>query len=243
MQLTDDEIRAILIQEKRRKRKKQRIKRRITLIILVVLILFIGIGVFINRDARVSARGIIFLDPVHGGIDSGSVVGDRYEKNDTLTLSTAVKTELESLGFKVYMSRTEDVDVDRDERGKLANEKNAQIMVSIHRNKAEEGSGVEVFIPSSNTEECQLLGNNIMKALVSQGFAERTVRAGTLTDPNDDYYENSVPTMPCCMVEVGFMQDSGDNKILDENGDAVASAIAQAIESTFAELYEADEEQ
>ena len=34
----------------------------------------------------------IMLDAGHGGYDSGAVYGDRYEKNDTLSLVLAVGT-------------------------------------------------------------------------------------------------------------------------------------------------------
>ncbi|MCQ2567115.1 MAG: N-acetylmuramoyl-L-alanine amidase [Mogibacterium sp.] len=243
MQLTDDEIRQIILEERKRRKKKQKIKRRITLALLLLLIIFLGVGIFMNRGARTTARGVIFIDPGHGGVDGGSVVGERCEKDDALALALAVSEDLKDQGFKVYLSRTDDSDVERSKRGEMANEKNAGLMVSIHRNKAEEGNGVEVYIPSSNTKESQLLGNNVMKALVSQGFLERSVRAGTLVTSNDDYLENSVPTMPSCLVEVGFMQDAGDNKIFDEKRDDIAKALSDAITETYAAIYESEEEE
>ena len=38
----------------------------------------------------------IMLDAGHGGYDSGAVYGDRYEKNDTLSLVLAVGTILDT---------------------------------------------------------------------------------------------------------------------------------------------------
>lgn len=241
MQLTDQEIREILIREKRRKKQRKRVIRRVSLLVLIVAILVVGIGIFLNRNVFAQPRGIIFIDAGHGGVDGGSAVDDRLEKDDALKLSLAVQKELEDRGFRVYMSRTDDADVDREERGMLANAKEAQLFISIHRNKAEEGNGIEVFIPSNNDKSSQLLGKKIMKALVSEGFAERTVRPGTLVSSEEDYYENSVPKMPSCLVEVGFMQDKTDNKLFDENFDNNAKAIAKAIESTFAKLFEPEE--
>ncbi|MBQ0018090.1 MAG: N-acetylmuramoyl-L-alanine amidase [Clostridiales bacterium] len=243
MQLTDEEIRAILIEQKKRKRRKQRIKRRIVSAILLILVLVVGIEIFINRDAANEPRGVIFIDAGHGGVDGGSSVGDRMEKNDTLTLALNVKKALENQDFKVVLSRSDDSDVDRGERGKMANECNAALMVSIHRNKATEGNGVEVYIPSSNGKESQLLGNNVMKSLVAVGFAERQVRAGTLVTPNDDYLENSVSSMPSCLVEVGFLQDKGDNELFDNKQKEIAGAIAEAISNTYESLFEQTEEE
>jgi N-acetylmuramoyl-L-alanine amidase len=99
-------------------------------------------------SAAAQNRGIIFIDPGHGGMDSGSDDDhDRYEKDDTLRLSLAVRDHLQALGFNVAMSRTEDEMVDRTERGKMANKAGAQLFVSIHRNKADgDGHGVEVVL-------------------------------------------------------------------------------------------------
>lgn len=242
MQLTDDEIREILIRQKKLKKRRQKKLRRLVLLIVAVLVIVLAVGIFINKDARINARGIIFIDAGHGGVDGGSKVGSRLEKEDTLALSLAVADELEDMGFKVCMSRTtNDEDVDREERGRMANKKNAQLFLSIHRNQASEGEGVEVFIPSKNDKESRMLGTKVLNALVEQGFAERTVRAGTLITENDDYVENSVPTMPSALVEVGFMQNKHDNKLFDDNLENNARAIAEAIETTFDAIYTEEE--
>lgn len=242
MQLTDDEIRQILVREKIRKRKRKRKTRKILVVLCSILVLVLAIGIYVNRDARVTARGVIFVDAGHGGVDGGSTVGKRLEKNDTLRLALAVRDELEHMGFKVFLSRDKDKDVDRAMRGEMANKKKADLFLSIHRNQAEEGNGVEVFIPSKNDDSSKMLGHNVFKALIEQGFAERSVRAGTLVSSNEDYLENSVPRMPSCLVEVGFLQSKKDNQLFDNNLEDNAKAIATAIENTFIKLYEEDQE-
>ncbi len=244
MQLTDAEIRAILIREKKRKLRRKRVIRRVTFLVIVIFALILAIGLFINRGVlgeMSEGRGVIFIDPGHGGGDPGTEALGRKEKDDNLSLALQVKKELEGLGFKVYMSRSDDTDVDREKRGAIANQKKAKLMVSLHRNQASEGEGVEVWIPSSNTKEAQLLGKNILDGLAKQGFYARGVKPGTLVDPDDDYYENSVPTMPSCIVEVGFVSNKGDNTIFDKKFKENAHAIASAIEATYAELYENEE--
>ena len=242
MYLSDAEIRAILIKEKKRKRRRKRIIRRITALVVLILALILAIGLIANRDAFHSpfvGRGVIFLDVGHGGGDPGSQAMKHVEKDDTLKLTLAVKKELEDLGFKVYLSRDDDSDIDRAARGEMANEKNAKLMISFHRNKSPngDGEGVEVWIPSSNSKECQTLGQNILDALVAQGFYGRGVHPGTLTDPNEDYYENSTPTMPSCIAEVGFVNWKKDNQLFDDNLEENAKALAKAIEASFVAIY------
>lgn len=248
MQLTDDEIREILRREKRKKRRKQQARRRFLLVMLVLILLIVFCVVrFFPRTEPVATeqppRGVIFIDPGHGGDDPGSDNGARYEKEDTLRLSLAVRTYLEGEGFEVHMSRINDQSVDREQRAQMANECKAQLMISVHRNQVDgKGQGVEIFVPKSNTSESNLLARNILKALVAQGFSERKIVAGTLDDPEEDYPEIAAATMPACLVEVGFISSMDDNKIFDKKLDSNAKAMADAIVATFKTLYEPETE-
>lgn len=255
MQLSDAEIREILIRRKKAKIRKQKRRRRRMLIALLLIIVLIFAFIKLkgskgkgtaedekaaDKAAAAQKRGVIFIDPGHGGMDSGSDDDkDRYEKDDTLKLGLAVRDKLQALGFKVAMSRTEDELVDRTERGKMANKAGAVFFVSIHRNKADGGGhGVEGFIPKGDDKESRLLGENIMHFLGRAGFTERTIRAGTLVDPNDDYEEIAATDMPSALIEVGFLSSEDDNYRFDAHMDQNASAIANAINYTFMQLHE-----
>lgn len=258
MQLTDDEIKEILARQKIRKRLKQRRKRRRIMLFALLVIIIILIAIFKpavriserlekqNRKAAQEAsytgppRGTVFIDPGHGGMDSGTVgEGRRYEKDDTLRLSAEIKSYLESYGFTVVMSRTEDKDLDREVRGQMANDSGAKLFISVHRNKADgEGQGVEAFIPKRNDDDSRLLADNILDALEKQGFTRRTVRAGTLLDPDSDYEEMAVVTMPAVLAEIGFVSSDMDNALFDDNLSSNARAISKAIDKTFMTLYE-----
>lgn len=247
MQLTDDEIREILIKQKKRKRRQQRMRRRITLLLVVLLITGAVVTVLVmhfrgNGGGILPTRGIIFIDPGHGGNDPGSASDGRNEKDDNLVFALAVKKALARQGFRVIMSRTGDEAVDRTRRGELANESGAQLMISFHRNKSNgKGQGVEAFIPSNSSRESQLLGMNVFDALISCGFKERSIRTGTLESEKEDYEELAAAEMPCCLVEVGFIDNKGDNKLFDDNLRTNAKAVASAINDTFTELYEPEE--
>jgi N-acetylmuramoyl-L-alanine amidase len=82
-----------------------------------------------------------------------------------------------------------------------------------------------------------------MKALVDQGFEERSVRAGTLMSSEEDYEEMAAAAMPCCLVEVGFISDEKDNKLFDNKLSGNAKAMAKAISETFATQYEPVEDE
>ena len=243
MQLTDAEIREILMREKRKKKlRKKRI--RAIVILLIIVLAIVVVTMVKSRDKKpvetpATVRGVIFLDAGHGGDDPGSDNGVRLEKDDTLKIALAVREKLWGLGFDVVMSRDSDTAVDRADRAKLANASGAKLMISFHRNKASsDGEGVEIYIPSSDTEESRLLAENILNALVAQGFEKRSIRAGTLNDSKSDYEEIGLAKMPACLVEVGFISNARDNALFDEQMDKNAGAIAGAISDTFATLFE-----
>lgn len=78
----------------------------------------------------------IVLDPGHGGNKPGAVRRQTKEKDIvldvTLKLGKAIEKTLPDV--KVYYTRTTDVDVDIYKRTALANEKKADLFISIHCN-------------------------------------------------------------------------------------------------------------
>ena len=152
--------------------------------------------------------------------DPGAQALNRTEKDDTLRLALAVRSALKKRGLQAEMSRTDDTAVDRAKRGEIANRKGANLFVSLHRNKASQGQGVEIWIPSDDVTE------------------DRGIRTGTLPDPKDDYQENKTPDMPSCLIEFGFISDETDNRLFDEKLNTYGKALAKAIDHTYQSLYE-----
>ena len=181
-------------------------------------------------------RGVIFVDAGHGGDDPGAEWKGRVEKEETLAMALAVRKSLRDEGFKVVMSRTDDVSVDRKKRAEMANECGADLMVSIHRNKSEKkgGYGWQMYIPAADREADRMLGETIMEQLKEVGITDdRGVRSGTLPDPKDDYSENKYSKMPSVLIECGFMNSKEDNELFDNNLTEYAEAIANGVAITF----------
>ena len=139
MALTEQQMREIIIADRRKKKMRRRRRRKYTFFISLFLVLFFVIGLYRNRDVLAPPkldRGVIFIDPGHGGHDPGSQTKSRKEKDDTLRIALQIKKELNKKKFKVYLTRENDSFTERIKIGKLANRKKAKLMVSIHRNKA-----------------------------------------------------------------------------------------------------------
>lgn len=82
------------------------------------------------------ARPVICVDPGHGGSKNGAIgPANRKEKDVALEVSLRLAKELESkLGAKVVLTRDEDVEVDLEERVRIANQARADVFISIHCN-------------------------------------------------------------------------------------------------------------
>ena len=94
-----------------------------------------------------------FLDAGHGGSDPDAVYNGRQEKDGTLSLTLAVGEILESYGFRVIYSRTEDIYESPYQKAAKANASGANIFISIHRNSSpypNQYSGVET--PATGSE-------------------------------------------------------------------------------------------
>ena len=91
------------------------------------------------------AGRVVVLDPGHGGKDNGT---SKYEKVYALDVAARARKLLEAAGFRVVMTRTEDVYLTLAQRPAIAQASKADLFVSIHFNALERDtktSGVEVY--------------------------------------------------------------------------------------------------
>jgi len=87
-----------------------------------------------TADSSQDQRFTIALDPGHGGIDGGAKgVSGTQEKDITLAFSQELKRLLEANGkYRVVLTRDSDVFLRLDERVRVAREKGANLLISVH---------------------------------------------------------------------------------------------------------------
>lgn len=176
----------------------------------------------------------VCIDAGHGAHDSGAVYGTRAEKDDNLRLALSVREKLEAKNIKVYMTREDDTFLSLDERCRVANKKKCTLFVALHRNSAESGNGVEMWIQSTPTDTDWALAENMLNALSDAGISKaRGVKTGYAKNADGNYYVNAHTDMPSCLAEIGFVTSERDNELFDKNLDAYAAAIADGIEKTL----------
>lgn len=106
-----------------------------------------------------SINKTIVIDAGHGGDDVGAVGPNKeYEKVINLNVAKYLYAILKQRGYKVYITRNDDHFIPVKERTILANEKNADLFISVHTNsvpkeKANEITGIETFFLSPARSE------------------------------------------------------------------------------------------
>ena len=98
----------------------------------------------------------IVIDPGHGGKDPGCVGKENtYEKDIVLDICLRLKTLLlQNQGLEIILTRETDFLVPLDDRAELANQKKADIFISVHANSYpnRKRSGVEAFYLNFNQD-------------------------------------------------------------------------------------------
>lgn len=161
----------------------------------------------------------------HGGANPGAVYEDRRESDDALRLALAVGELLENDGFDVVYTRTEDTTQSVGEKAALANESDADLFISIHRNAAArdnlyDGAQTLIYAPGGLRET---VAQNIADRLEDAGFQNLGV------DIRPNLVVLNRTKMPAILVEAGFIDSDKDNEIFDSNFQEIAEAIAAGI--------------
>ena len=114
--------------------------------------------IFSNNSDKINKSGrwnfdVIVIDPGHGGKDYGAI-GVNGEKEKEINLAIALKLgkliEKELKDVKVVYTRKNDTFVELYKRGKIANDNDGKLFISIHcnstRKKNSEANGFEVYL-------------------------------------------------------------------------------------------------
>ncbi|MBN1127659.1 MAG: N-acetylmuramoyl-L-alanine amidase [Chitinispirillaceae bacterium] len=118
------------------------------------------------KSAANSSISTIVIDPGHGGKDPGAIgPGGTREKEVVLAIALAVRDRLKRhKDIRVFLTREKDVFIPLGERTRMANERKADLFVSIHANatsgsrkKKETTKGYKVyFLSQAKNEEDKL---------------------------------------------------------------------------------------
>jgi N-acetylmuramoyl-L-alanine amidase len=99
----------------------------------------------------------VVIDPGHGGEEVGAKgPGGMLEKDVTLAIARKLRAQIvNTLGYQVFLTRENDVDLALDERTAIANNYKADLFLSIHANahRVRGATGAEVYFLSYQASE------------------------------------------------------------------------------------------
>ena len=172
----------------------------------------------------------IVIDAGHNGLsDPGAVYNGRRESDDALRLAMAVGEILSRNGYEIVYTRTGNLNQSVTQKAKLANDADADLFISIHRNMGtypEQYNGVQTLIYDREGIK-QPMAEAINRNLEGLGFRNINV------DLRPDLAVLRRTEMPALLLEVGFIDSEGDNKLFDNRFEEIAQAIADAIMDTL----------
>lgn len=186
---------------------------------------------------------VILLDAGHGGWDPGKT-GTAGADEKILNLAVAEKLQgfLEQSGAEVLLTRVSDEALGKDkqedmaQRRKLANESDAELLVSIHQNAfpSAQAKGAQVFYHASS-EAGKLLAECIQQSLRERvdGSNQRQAKE------NKDYYILRTTKIPAVIVECGFLSNREEEALL--NAESYQEEVAWAIYCGILDYFEKTE--
>jgi N-acetylmuramoyl-L-alanine amidase len=195
----------------------------------------------------------VVLDPGHGGYDKGATCRYGYEKNFALDVAKQLRPLLRAEGFKVIMTRENDVFVPLEVRARIANNTKDSIFVSIHFNAADRNpaaTGFEIFsltpIGSPSTADDGLALSFMSRQMGSPVDAPSLELSASIYHsllghlPEFDrgikrarFAVLRLTKRPAVLVEGGFLTERGESKLIADRDwrGQLAQAISIGIEN------------
>ena len=152
-----------------------------------------------------------------------------------LEISLKLRDLLEKEGATVYMTRdTHEIDISNKERAEMMNELGVDIALRIHCDGAEDSSanGIALYVRKTGEkqQESEAAANVILDAMVEATGAKKR---GVFL--RDTYTMNNWSTVPCILVECGFMTNREEDEKLNDPAyqDLLAQGIVEGVAAYF----------
>ena len=194
----------------------------------------------------------IFLDPGHGGRDSGAYYYNVAEKDLNMQVYRKLRKKLEELGYKVLTSRDSNIDVDFiTERSRMVNKTNSDIFISIHFNATgsaySKSSGIQTYsysdepdYPSKinpywhNHPDRMIESKRLAAAIHSSLLAETGAKDAGLLERSFAVLRETAK--PAVLLELGYMDNFAENQQIRDSHyqDKLVAGIVKGIQKYYA---------
>lgn len=194
----------------------------------------------------------IFLDPGHGGRDSGAYYYNVAEKDLNMQVYRKLRKKLEELGYKVLTSRDSDIDVDFvTERSRMVNKTNSDIFISIHFNATgsaySRASGIQTYSYSDDPDYPSKINpywhnhpdrmsesKRLAAAIHSSLLAETGAKDAGLLERSFAVLRETAK--PAVLLELGYIDNFAENQQIQDSHyqDKLVAGIVKGIQKYYA---------
>ena len=194
----------------------------------------------------------IFLDPGHGGRDSGAYYYNVAEKDLNIQVYRKLRKKLEELGYKVLTSRDSDIDVDFiTERSRMVNKTNSDIFISIHFNATgsaySKSSGIQTYSYSDDPDYPSKINpywhnhpdrisesKRLAAAIHSSLLAETGAKDAGLLERSFAVLRETAK--PAVLLELGYIDNFAENQQIRDSHyqDKLVAGIVKGIQKYYA---------
>jgi N-acetylmuramoyl-L-alanine amidase len=174
-------------------------------IALAAIASFMALASLASGQSR--STSTVVLDAGHGGFDRGGVPGQRIaEKDKTLDVALRLRSILQADGYRVIMTRDQDVFVPLGTRVAIANAYRGASFISIHFNCASRvgANGIETYYYRSDSASLAAsIHRNVLSGAPSENRGIR--RRG--------FYVLRKTAIPSVLVECGFLTNPTEGRL------------------------------
>ncbi|MBH8600530.1 N-acetylmuramoyl-L-alanine amidase [Thermoactinomyces sp. CICC 23799] len=176
----------------------------------------------------------VVIDPGHGGEDPGAIGHGLQEKDVVLNISKKINDHFGQYeGVAVSLTRWDDRFISLSDRAKFANDRGADLFISIHNNAAGSSAhGFESFIhpyASQTTAKYQdVIHSHIMGYLSSFDIRDRGKK-------KEDFAVLRETAMPAVLLENLFITNQRESQLLKDDAflDGLAKSIVEGVAAIF----------
>jgi N-acetylmuramoyl-L-alanine amidase len=190
----------------------------------------------IRRSGHRLIGRIVVLDPGHGGDDTGTVAHGLIESDVMLDLARRIEGRLSAIGVTVLFTRSKTTGPDELSRAMMANQADADIMLSLHCDSTDQSraSGVATFFYGLDRFGAFSAVGEHLANLIQREIVARTGLTDCRTHPRG-WALLQRTQMPTVRIEAGYLSHQQDAARLADPTflDTLAEAIVIALQRMY----------
>ncbi|WFD11013.1 N-acetylmuramoyl-L-alanine amidase family protein [Tepidibacter hydrothermalis] len=199
----------------------------------------VKIKLYTEEETQRNGKYLVVIDAGHGGKDPGAVspIDKTKEKDLTLQISKMLNEKLVQNGYDTIMTRTDDTYPELKARTEIANNKDADLFISIHINAVDKTDihGIQTLYYPNNGEYANGRDNEALAKIIHKELINQTGAADRKMVKRPNLIVIKYTEMPAVLIECGFLTNSNELNLMksQEYQDKLVDGIYKGVQKYF----------